>query len=86
MPQKFVQIDAGFVDAISGTVAFNYAQCTVKMLKNANYVPQNAANAKCYRIFYVSDGHHLLYHASFHFPSGWRLASHYNVKHLVWCH
>lgn len=27
-------------------VAFNYAQCTVKMLKNANYALQNATHAK----------------------------------------
>jgi len=41
-----IEIEAGLAARILGLVAFNYAQCTVKMVKSANYAPQNAAVAE----------------------------------------
>jgi len=41
-----IEIEAGLASRSLGLVAFNYPQCTVKMVKSANYAPQNAAVAE----------------------------------------
>lgn len=72
-------IGTGLAVRSPSVVVFNYVQCTVKMLKNANYAPQNAPAAKCYPIIYEphedhrhprSSCVHFLHHFRFRqFPS-----------------